>query len=212
MQQETGLSSNQHPLGKAISPIKSLTDQERLHAGRLAGDLLLKMTGEDLQREGLRDTPQRHAKAFDFLTSGYRLTLRQAVGNGIFPSESRGLVAVNDIEYFSMCEHHLLPFWGKVSVGYYPSEKILGLSKIPRIVNVYARRVQVQERLTQQICDALVELVAPRAVFVRMMGSHMCMMMRGVEKYQSQTLTEAGFGLEALSDYERQQLLNINVH
>lgn len=190
---------------------RDLQAQARLNCGRQAGELLLRMSGEDPLREGLRDTPMRMAKAFDFLTSGYRLSVNEAIGSGIFPAEGSGLVSVNHVEFFSMCEHHMLPFWGHASVAYFPRKKILGLSKIPRLINLYARRVQVQERLTKQICDALVESISPRAVVVKVEAAHMCMMMRGVEKVSSKTATETYFGLDHLAQYEREQILRTSV-
>jgi GTP cyclohydrolase I len=174
-----------------------------------AGRRILEMTGEDREREGLRDTPFRFAKAYQALLDGYNLTPEEAVGKGVFASEGRGLVAVEDVEFYSMCEHHLLPFWGKATVAYFPGEKILGLSKIPRLVDVFARRVQVQERITQQVLDAVQELIAPRAVMVKIQAQHLCMMMRGVEKQQSQTTTQSILGYESLHDYEKQQLLRL---
>lgn len=191
--------------------VKDDTRKLRLLWGHQAGELLLKMTGEDRARDGILDTPMRFAKAFDFLTSGYHLSLQEAVGHGIFPTEGSGLVSVNRVEFFSMCEHHMLPFWGHASVAYFPDQKILGLSKIPRLINLFARRVQVQERLTQQICDSLVEVIAPRAVVVKIQAAHMCMMMRGVEKVASHTTTETYFGLEHLLHHEKEQILKISV-
>lgn len=171
-----------------------------------AGELVLKGIGEDLHREGVARTPQRFAKAWRELTSGYQMTAREAVGQGIFPSEGAGLVAVKEIEFFSTCEHHMLPFWGSVSVAYYPQKEILGLSKIPRIVDVFAKRLQVQERLTREIAESITELVGARAVGVRAQGQHMCMMMRGVKKINSETITESFTGLESLSPEERARL------
>ena len=173
---------------------------------RMAGDLMLRAAGENLAREGIARTPERFAKALDHLTSGYRITAREAVGEGIFAAEGRGLVSVREIEFYSLCEHHMLPFWGKASVAYYPRERILGLSKIPRVLDVFARRYQVQERITEQVADSISELIAPRAVAVRVEAQHLCMMMRGVEKQCSCTRTEAHRGLESLSDLEQRRL------
>ncbi len=174
-----------------------------------AGRRILELTGEDLNREGLRDTPMRFAKAYQALFDGYTITPDEAVGKGVFASEGNGLVAVEDVEFYSMCEHHLLPFWGKATVAYFPCKKILGLSKIPRLVDVFARRVQVQERITQQVLDAVQHLIEPRAVLVRVQAQHLCMMMRGVEKQQSITSTQAVLGFENLLDFEKQQLLRL---
>ncbi len=173
-----------------------------------AAELILTSVGEDLKREGLMRTPQRFAKAMREICSGYQTTLVDAVGAGAFAAEGKGLVSVKNVEFYSMCEHHMLPFFGKVTVAYYPNEKILGLSKIPRIVEMYARRFQVQERLTRQIGEAVREVIAPRAVIVKMTGSHMCMMMRGVEKQASETTTEFSVGLENLSETESKRLFD----
>jgi len=181
------------------------TQQKALDAGRK----ILELTGEDLTREGLRDTPQRFAKAYKDIFSGYHLSPEEAVGKGIFASEGQGLVSVEDVEFFSMCEHHLLPFWGKATVAYFPGDKILGLSKIPRLVDLFARRVQVQERITQQLQDAIVRLINPRAVMVHIQAQHLCMMMRGVEKQQSATTTQSVHGFDQLQDFEKQQLMRL---
>jgi GTP cyclohydrolase I len=173
---------------------------------QVAAELLLSSIGEDLSREGLRRTPQRYAKAMQEICSGYRLTPRDVVGEGVFSAEGRGLVSVREIEYFSLCEHHMLPFWGRASVAYYPQDLIIGLSKIPRLVELFSRRLQVQERLTREIAEGLQELIGARAVAVRVRGEHMCMMMRGVRKTGSETATEFAVGLENLSEEERSRL------
>lgn len=174
-----------------------------------AAKKILELTEEDLEREGLRDTPQRFAKAYQSLLGGYALSPEDAVGKGVFPSEGPGLVAVQDVEFYSMCEHHLLPFWGKATVAYFPSDKILGLSKIPRLIDSFARRVQVQERITQQLLDAVRQLLAPRGILVKLEAQHLCMMMRGVEKQRSQTATQAVYGFDNLAEYERAQLVRL---
>lgn len=170
-----------------------------------AAELILKAVGEDTEREGLKRTPQRFAKAYSEICSGYSLTAQDAVGEGVFKGEG-DLVSVRDIDFFSLCEHHMLPFWGQVSVAYIPEEKILGLSKIPRLVEVFAKRLQVQERLTQEIANGIFEVIKPKAVAVRVKGSHMCMMMRGVKKTGSQTFTEYSIGLENLSPDKAQRI------
>lgn len=171
-----------------------------------AAELILKSVGEDIQREGLIRTPIRFAKAIREMCSGYATTLQDAVGEGVFHSEGQGLVTVKDVEFYSFCEHHMLPFFGKVSVAYYPDRKILGLSKISRITELYGRRFQVQERLTKQIAEGVQSSIQPRAVVVRVTASHMCMMMRGVKKQNSETSTEFAFGLDQLSETERTRI------
>jgi GTP cyclohydrolase I len=133
----------------------------------MAASLILRASGEDVEREGLERTPERFRKAMIHLLSGYEKTPQDVVGEGVFKAEGTGLVSVRDVEFYSLCEHHMLPFWGKASVAYYPRKKILGLSKIPRLVDLFARRFQVQERLTEQLSNAMVELLSPRAVAVR---------------------------------------------
>jgi len=175
----------------------------------IAGVQILKSTGEDINREGLLRTPERFSKAMQFLTSGYEKTVEEVVGQGVFDAEGSGLVTVKDIEFYSMCEHHLLPFWGSVNVSYYPHRKILGLSKIPRLIELYARRFQVQERITKQIAESIFDVLRPKAVFVKVEAAHLCMMMRGVEKQNSKTQTEYQIGIEVLSELEKTRILNI---
>nr|WP_031500448.1 GTP cyclohydrolase I FolE [Bryobacter aggregatus] len=155
---------------------------------------ILKDLGENPGREGLVRTPLRAEKALKFLTSGYQRDIHQIVNNALFAAENDDMVLVKDIEFYSLCEHHMLPFFGKVHVGYLPNEKIIGLSKIPRIVDAFARRLQVQERLTQQIAETLMEILEPRGVAVVSEAQHFCMMMRGVEKQSSSTITSAMLG------------------
>jgi len=147
--------------------------------------------GEDPNREGLVRTPLRVAKAMDFLTSGYTTSLDEAVNNAIFETDADEMVIVKDVEFYSLCEHHMLPFFGRAHVAYLPNKKIIGLSKIARIVDVFARRLQVQERLTNQVADAIEEILDPHGVAVVMQGSHFCMMMRGVQKQGSSMVTSA---------------------
>lgn len=151
----------------------------------------LAAVGEDPQREGLLKTPHRVAKAWNFLTDGYRMTLAEAAGDAVFAAEGSEMVIVKDIEFYSMCEHHMLPFYGRAHVAYIPDGKILGLSKFARIVDLYARRLQVQERITTQVADAIAELLQPKGVAVLMEGVHLCMAMRGVQKQNSSTTTSA---------------------
>jgi GTP cyclohydrolase I len=147
--------------------------------------------GEDLQREGLAQTPARYAKAMRFLASGYASNVESVVGGGVFAAEGEGAVVVKDIDFHSMCEHHLLPFYGRMHVAYLPARRIIGLSKIPRMVDLFARRFQVQERLTEQVADALVRVLEPKGVVVVAEARHMCMAMRGVQKQHSSTTTRA---------------------
>nr|WP_268239663.1 GTP cyclohydrolase I FolE [Deinococcus radiotolerans] len=151
--------------------------------------------GEDPDREGLVRTPHRVAKAWGFLTAGYGRTLEDAVGEGVFAAEGSEMVIVKDIEFYSMCEHHMLPFYGRAHVAYIPDGKILGLSKFARIVDLYSQRLQVQERITTQVADAVQDLLAPKGVAVMMEGVHLCMAMRGVQKQNSSTTTSAMRGL-----------------
>lgn len=150
--------------------------------------------GEDTERQGLLDTPKRVAKAYEFLTQGYSKKIEDVLNGAVFTEKYDEMVIVKDIDFYSMCEHHMLPFYGKVHVAYIPNGKIVGLSKIPRIVEVFARRLQVQERMTQQIADTLEEYLKPDGVAVVAEGFHMCMMMRGVEKQNSITTTSAMLG------------------
>ena len=152
---------------------------------------LLADLGEDPAREGLRDTPKRVEKAYKFLTSGYGANIDQVLNNALFTVDYSEMVIVKDIDFYSLCEHHLLPFFGKCHVAYIPSNKVIGLSKIPRVVDVFARRLQVQERLTNQIADTIREKITPLGVAVVMEATHLCMSMRGVEKQNSFAVTSA---------------------
>lgn len=155
---------------------------------------LLTEIGEDPQREGLVRTPLRVAKAWEFFSLGYRSELATIINEAIFEEECSEMVIVRDIEFFSMCEHHLLPFFGKAHVGYIPDGKVIGLSKIPRIVEMFSRRLQVQERLTHQVAETLKDVLDPIGVAVVMEGRHLCMQMRGVEKQNSFATTSAMLG------------------
>ena len=155
---------------------------------------LLQELGEDPTREGLLKTPTRVAKSWLYFSRGYNLDVDDVVNNAIFHETSKDMVVVRDVEFFSLCEHHLLPFFGKAHVGYIPNGKVIGLSKIPRIIDMYARRLQVQERLTHQIADAIQDVLKPNGVAVVMEGRHMCMQMRGVEKQNSLATTSTMLG------------------
>jgi GTP cyclohydrolase I len=183
---------------KVMQPAVSISDHMRKV---LAG------LGEDVSREGLLRTPERYEHAMQFLTSGYQTSLEDIVNNAIFHVTCDEMVIVKDIEFFSMCEHHLLPFFGKVHVAYLPKDKVIGLSKIPRIVNMFARRLQLQERLTQQVAEAVSSAISPRGVGVMVEAQHFCMMMRGVEKQHSGTVTSNMLGAFRKSKATRDEFL-----
>jgi len=170
---------------------------------------LLAGLGEDPDRAGLAKTPERVEASLRWLTRGYGLTVRDAVGNAIFEEPHESMILVRDIEFYSLCEHHLLPFFGLAHVAYVPDRRILGLSKLPRIVDVFARRLQVQERLTDQIANAIMEVVSPRGVGVVLEASHLCMMMRGVEKQRSRTVTSALRGIFTSDSKTRAEFLRL---
>ncbi len=197
---KTGAARNQNPIGinggaggtvtdiSGQGTAKKLVDvggMDELYRGILEG------VGEDTQREGLLKTPYRAAAAMKFLTQGYTQSLDEILNNAIFEEDNNNMVLLRDIEFYSQCEHHLLPFFGKCHVAYIPNGKIVGVSKMARIVDMFARRLQVQERLTNQIADALEEALQPRGVGVVAEGLHLCMIMRGVEKQHSKMTTSA---------------------
>jgi GTP cyclohydrolase IA len=169
----------------------------------------LELIGEDPERDGLLRTPERVARSLSFLTAGYNQSAREVVGAGLFAESHQNMIMVRDIELYSMCEHHMLPFFGKAHVAYIPDGKIMGLSKIPRIVDVFARRLQVQERLTEQIAEAICEVLHPRGVGVVIEASHLCMMMRGVQKQNSRTITSALRGLFRSDPRTRDEFLRL---
>jgi GTP cyclohydrolase I len=170
---------------------------------------LLTELGEDPDREGLKETPRRVAKAWKFLTQGYGLDPREVLNNAIFTEDVDEMITIRDIEVYSMCEHHLLPFYGKAHVAYMPKGKIIGFSKIPRLVDIYARRLQVQERLTRQIADTIQDLLQPRGVAVVIEAAHLCMTMRGVEKQNSVAVTSAMLGGFRTDRSSRMEFLNL---
>ncbi len=199
-----GASAGHRSVGAAALHLADLRPQGTDPLESLNREVLLQL-GENPDREGLLATPKRVAKALRFLTSGYDADLPRIVNGAVFDAGGyREMVLVKDVEFYSLCEHHMLPFFGTVSVAYLPGGKIIGLSKIPRLVDVFARRLQVQERLTEQVAKALEEILAPRGVAVYASGFHLCMAMRGVEKQSSRTATQAFTG-EFLTDPHRRR-------
>ncbi len=170
---------------------------------------MLAELGEDASRQGLQRTPERVAKSLAELTAGSTQTVADVVGQGVFDEDCSEMVVVKDIEFYSLCEHHMLPFFGRVHVAYIPDGKIIGLSKIPRIVDVFARRLQVQERMTVQIAEALQEVLAPEGVGVVVDASHLCMMMRGVQKQNSSTTTSCLLGRFRTDPRTRSEFLDL---
>jgi len=170
---------------------------------------IIQSVGEDVTREGLVDTPKRAAAAFRFLNSGYNQRLERVLNNAIFEADTEDMVIVKDIELYSLCEHHLLPFIGKCHVAYLPKGKVIGLSKVARIVEMYARRLQIQERLTKQIADALQTAINPAGVAVVIEAKHLCMMMRGVEKQNSVMTTSSMLGLFRKQISTRSEFLDL---
>ena len=175
---------------------------------KLTKELLIEL-GEDPSREGLIKTPHRVSKSWKFLTGGYNQTIDQVVNDAIFSVENQDMIIVKDINYYSLCEHHLLPFMGKVHVGYIPDGKVLGLSKIPRIIDIYARRLQLQEQLTHQIAQGITEFLNPKGVGVVMEGQHMCMRMRGVQKQNASMQTSSMTGVFRKEKKTREEFLNL---
>jgi GTP cyclohydrolase I len=173
-------------------------------------EMLLRI-GEDPQRAGLLKTPERVDKSLRWLTRGYQLSVEDAVGDAIFEEKHESMVLVKDIEMYSLCEHHLLPFFGKVHVAYIPQNRIVGLSKLPRVVDIFARRLQVQERMTEQIAEALSEVLNPQGVGVIVEAYHLCMMMRGVEKQNSKTITSAMRGVFLEDMRTRDEFLRLSM-
>ena len=170
---------------------------------------IIEAIGEDLQRPGLVDTPKRAAKAFEFLTHGYGQSVEDVVNEALFPSDSSEMILVQDVELYSLCEHHLLPFIGKCHVAYIPTGKVIGLSKVARLVDVFARRLQIQEALTTQIAETIMEVTEAEGVGVIIEAQHMCMMMRGVEKQNSVMKTSAMLGTFRSSQKTRDEFLSL---
>ncbi len=170
---------------------------------------ILETVGENPNREGLLKTPFRAAKAIEFMTSGYDVKLEEIINNAVFESDMDEMVIVKNIELYSLCEHHILPFTGKCHVGYIPNGKVLGLSKIPRIVDMFAKRLQIQENLTKEIAECIMSVTGARGVGVIIEAQHFCMMMRGVEKQNSSMITSMMLGLFRKNDRTRAEFLNL---
>jgi GTP cyclohydrolase I len=189
------------PTSEIVSPA-SFSTQE------LYRELLVRI-GEDPTRDGLVDTPERMEKSMAFLTRGYTMDVNTVLHEALFDVTYDEMVIVKDIEFFSMCEHHLLPFFGKAHIAYVPNGKVIGLSKIPRVVDIFARRLQVQERLTTEIANAISDAIAPQGVAVILEAQHLCMMMRGVEKQHSATVTSAMLGVFKTQQQTRNEFLSL---
>ena len=194
--------THESPILAAASAIAS-PEHEALVRRQLA------LLGEDPDREGLSRTPHRVAKALDFLTSGYRRQLVDVVGDGVFGEPHENMVMVRDIELYSLCEHHMLPFFGKAHIAYIPNGRSMGLSTLPRLVDMFARRLQVQERLTGQIAEAIMSVLAPHGVGVVIEAYHLCMMMRGVQKQNSKTITSTLMGVFRDDARTREEFLRL---
>ena len=192
-------------------PTEIFLNEQKIEAPKeTIADMMRKviaLVGEDPEREGLRKTPERFEKAIKFLTSGYHLNLDNVLNGATFSVHYDEMVVVKDIEFFSLCEHHLLPFFGKAHVAYLPSKRVLGLSKIARLVNMYARRLQIQERMTSQIAEALSEKICPEGVGVIIEARHLCMQMRGVEKQHGSAVTSAMLGAFGHNKQTRDEFL-----
>ena len=199
--------SQRHAASREVIPIQDGSPATAAYAVHVRDQLAL--LGEDADREGLLRTPERVAKAMQFFTRGYGMSLESVVGEALFEEDHENMVMVRDIELYSLCEHHLLPFFGKAHVAYIPNKRIVGLSKLPRIVDMFARRLQVQERLTEQVAKAIEEVLEPRGVGVVIEANHMCMMMRGVEKQNSRTITSALRGVFRDDSKTRDEFLQL---
>lgn len=178
---------------------------------KLVKELLIKI-GEDPEREGLKDTPKRFAQSMEFLTSGYRQDEEEVINGAFFEADCDDMVIVKDIEFYSMCEHHLLPFFGRCHIGYIPTGKVFGVSKLARLVDMFSRRLQLQERLTKQVAETILDSIKPEGVGVVMEAQHMCMTMRGVEKQNSKMVTSAMLGSFRKEQATRMEFLNLIKH
>jgi len=191
--------------GNGHAPVQELTGKEAIET---AVRMILSSVGEDPERQGLLGTPDRIARMYDEVLGGYAVDLDKLVNNALFDVEYDEMIVVKDIEFFSMCEHHMLPFFGRAHVAYIPSDQVIGLSKIPRIVEMFARRLQVQERMTRQIADTINDILKPQGVAVVVEGAHMCSMMRGVKKEQAKMITSAMLGSFKENDKTRNEFMN----
>ncbi|KAI5623428.1 GTP cyclohydrolase 1 [Silurus asotus] len=192
---------------KKVEENRGKAEERRVMAMQSAFTNILSSLGEDTEREGLLKTPLRAAKAMQFLTKGYQQSIHDVLNNAIFNEDHDEIVIVKDIEMFSLCEHHLVPFFGKVHIGYLPNKKVVGLSKLARIVEIYSRRLQVQERLSKQIATAIFEALKPAGVAVIIEAAHMCMVMRGVQKINSHTVTSTMLGVFREDPKTREEFL-----
>ncbi|KAH6658459.1 hypothetical protein BKA67DRAFT_512346, partial [Truncatella angustata] len=182
---------------------------QRLEKMRQAVRTMLECIGEDPDREGVLDTPSRYAKAMLFFTKGYQQNVKDIVNDAIFHEGHNEMVIVKDIEIFSLCEHHLVPFTGKMHIGYIPRDNVIGISKLPRIAELFARRLQVQERLTREVANAIMEILKPQGVAVVMESSHLCMVMRGVEKTTATTITSCVLGCFEKKEKTRSEFFSL---
>ena len=198
--------SKERSISLLMKKNKHMKDYDKL---RKVIQSLLEESGEDPNREGLLKTPSRVARSWRFFSEGYRQNLDDIINNAIFHEEAKDMVIIRDVEFFSLCEHHLLPFFGKTHVGYIPNRKVIGLSKVPRIIDMFSRRLQIQERLTRQIAETIQTVLDPIGVAVVMEGRHMCMQMRGVEKQNSLATTSSMLGKFRESDRTRSEFLAI---